>query len=109
MVCSSGGKMIVNSGKWPRGVGRIPRPMEGKGSDSTFLFFEELPVPPHGAGVVGSLKCCAFLYNSGILSTMILFLTLRMPYYFYNVSFLCVCLCSFPLCLHVHFACMLCV
>ena len=70
---SSDGNIIVKSGKRPCGiVVCLPRPMEGKGR-STVQFFGELPVPLHAAGVVERLNCCDFLYNYGILSTMIIF------------------------------------
>ena len=75
MVSSSGGKMIVNSGKRPCAlVVCLPRPMEGKGSHSNFQFFRELPVPPHVTGVVETLNVCSFLSHSGILSTIIIFI-----------------------------------
>ena len=47
MVGSSGGKMIVNSGKWPCAWSccLLPRPMGGKGSHSNVQLFGELPVP----------------------------------------------------------------
>ena len=72
MFGSSGGNMILN---WKRPCGVVvclTRPIEGKGwGHSNFQFFWELPFPQHAAGVVGTLNCCAFLYHSGILSTMI--------------------------------------
>ena len=60
MVGSNGGKMIVNSGKWPCTCCLLPRPMEGKGSHSNFQLFGERPVPPHAAGVLETLKFCSF-------------------------------------------------
>ena len=61
MVDSSGGKMIVNSGKWPCCQ-----------SHSEFQLFGELPVPPLATGVLETLNICSFLYHSGILSTIII-------------------------------------
>ena len=45
MVGSSGGKMIINSGKWPCtwSCCLLPRPMGGKGSHSNFQLLGELP------------------------------------------------------------------
>ena len=62
MVGSSGGKMIVNSGKWPCtwSCCLLPRPMGGKGSHSNFQLFGELPVPPHTTGVLETLNFCSF-------------------------------------------------
>ena len=62
MVGSSGGKMIVNSGKSPCtwSCCLLPRPMEGKGSHSNFQLFGELPVLPHAAGVIETLNFCSF-------------------------------------------------
>ena len=57
----------VNSGRF--------KVMEGNGGGSLqFLVLGELPFPQHAAGVVGTLNCCAFLYHSGILSTVLLFI-----------------------------------
>ena len=75
MVGSSGGKMIVNSGKRLIACGPVvclSRPMEGKGSHSNFQFLGELPVPPHPTGVVETLNKLSFLYHSGIMSTIII-------------------------------------
>ena len=44
--------------------------MDEKGGHSNFQFFGELPFPQYAAGVGGTLNCCAFLYHSGILSTI---------------------------------------
>ena len=62
MVGCSGGKMIVNSGKWPCMLSccLLPRPMEGKGRHSNFQLFGELPVPPHATGVLETLNVCSF-------------------------------------------------
>ena len=58
MVGSSGGKMIVNSGKWPCtwSCCLLPRPMGGKGSHSNFQLFGEL----HATGVLETLNFCSF-------------------------------------------------
>ena len=58
--------------------------MEEKGATPIFSSLQKLSVAPQANGVFGILNCCAFsLYNSGILSTTVsLFLTLRMSYYF---------------------------
>ena len=62
IVGSSGGKMIVNSGKWPCTWSCClrPRPMGVKGSHSNFQLFGELPVSPHATGVLETLKFCSF-------------------------------------------------
>ena len=61
MVGSSGGKMIVNSGKWPSTWScLLPRPMGGKGSHSNFQLFGELPVPLHATGILETLIFCSF-------------------------------------------------
>ena len=52
-----------------------------------FSSFQKLPAPPQAAEITGSLNCRAFsLYNSGVLSTTV---TLRMPYYFDRLFFMC--------------------
>ena len=77
MVGSSGGKMIVNSGKWPCtwSCCLLPRPMGRKGSHSNFPLFGELPVPPHATGVIETLIFCSLSlsYHYGILSTIMIF------------------------------------
>ena len=75
MVGSSGGKMIVNSGKWSCtwSCCLVPRPMGGKGSHSNFQLVGELPVPQHATGILETLNFCSFYYHSGILSTIIIF------------------------------------
>ena len=75
IVGSSGGKMIVNSGKWPCtwSCCLLPRPMGGNGSHSNFQLFGELPVPQHATGVLETLNFCSFYYHSDILSTIIIF------------------------------------
>ena len=75
MVGSSGGKMIVNSGKLPCAWSccLLLRPMGGKGRHSNVQLFGELPVPPHTTGVLETPNLCSFLYHSGILSTIIIF------------------------------------
>ena len=61
MVGGSGGKMIVNSGKWLYGlVICLPRTMGEKGSHSKFQLFGELPVPLHATGVVETLNFVPF-------------------------------------------------
>ena len=61
-VGSSGGKMIVHSGKWPCtwSCCLLPRPMGGKWSHSNFQLFGELPVPLHATGVIETLNFCSF-------------------------------------------------
>ena len=62
MAGSSGGKMIVNSGKWPCmwSCCLLPRPMGGNGSHSNFQLFAELTVPLHATGVLETLNFCYF-------------------------------------------------
>ena len=62
MVGSSGGKMIVNSGKWPCAwfCCLLLRPMGGKGSHFSVQLFGELPVPPHTTGVLETLNFSSF-------------------------------------------------
>ena len=73
MVGSSDGKIIVNDGKRPcGGVVCLTRSMKGRGEGhSNFQLIGELTFSQHAAGVVGALNYCAFLYHSGILSTII--------------------------------------
>ena len=61
LVGSSGGKMIVNSGKWlcTWSCCLLPKP-GGKGSHSNFQLFGELPVPLHATGVIETLNLCSF-------------------------------------------------
>ena len=66
----------------------LPRPMNGKGVTPIFSYVHQLSVTTQAAGVVGTLNCDFSLYNSGIITTMVHFWTLRMAYYLYNVSFL---------------------
>ena len=65
MVGSSGGKMIINPGKWPCtwSCCLLPRPMGGKGSHSNFQLLGELRVPPHATGVLETQNCCSFLIS----------------------------------------------
>ena len=72
--------------------------MKGKGGHSNFKFFGELPFPQHAAGVVGTLNCCAFLYNSGILSTMIFIFGPYWCHIIFTMSSFCVCVC-----VHFHY------
>ena len=82
------------------------------GGHSNFQFFGELPFPQHCTQLRESLEHLIVVPFYIILVYYehydIYFWNL-MLYYFYNVSFLCVCLCTFSLFLHVHFICMLCV
>ena len=62
MVGSSGGKMIINSGKWPCtwSCCLFHRPMGGMVSHSNFQLLGELPVPPHTTGVLETLNFGSF-------------------------------------------------
>ena len=53
------------------------------GATPIFRSFTELTVTPQAAGVVGTINCVYIRHSehNG------LFLTLRIPYYFYKVSF----------------------
>ena len=71
--------------------------LEGKGGYYNFHLSAELTVPPQAAGVVGTLKSCVFslhIISVYYMYYVLISFTLRMPYYFYNVSF---CMCTLPL------------
>ena len=87
----------------------LPRPMEGMGQlQFSDLFFTELPVPPHAAGVVGTFNVLD-IYPSEHYG-----LSFFGPYgchFFYKVSFLpfAFFLCTLQFFWQVHFACVLCI
>ena len=66
----------------------LPRPMKGMGRLQFSDLFTEMPVAPQADGVDGHL--IVLVINDSDQSTTVSFFTLRMTYYIYKVSFLCV-------------------